>query len=62
MRTKVITLCDETWRMAKQMPNFSRWVRAQLLANDEHQIEERKAAIAFKEEHGRFPKWWGESS
>ena len=48
--------------MAKQMPNFSRWVRAQLLANDEHQIEERKAAIAFKEEHGRFPKWWGESS
>jgi len=60
MRQKVITLCDETWRLAQEKPNFSEWVRAQLLQNDEERIEERKAASAFKVEHGRFPKWWVE--
>lgn len=58
MRTKVITLCDATWHLAKEKPNFSAWVRAMLLQNDEERLEERRAALEFREEHGRFPKWW----
>mgnify|MGYP003641588645 FL=1 len=45
MRTKVITLCDETWKMAQEKPNFSEWVRAQLLASDEKEIEKGKKAF-----------------
>lgn len=60
MRPKVISLCDETWRLAQEMPNFSEWVRSVLLERDEQAIEDKKAAYEFKEKHGRFPKWWKE--
>lgn len=32
MRNKMITLCPTTYEIAKQMPNFSAWVRANLLS------------------------------
>lgn len=37
MRQKMITLCPTTYEIAKKMPNFSSWVRLQLmkLAMDE---------------------------
>ncbi len=59
MRPKVITLCEATWKLAMEKENFSEWVRAQLLATDEVTIQEVKDAHAFKEEHGRFPLWFG---
>ena len=31
MRQKLITLCPNTWELAMKKPNFSRWVREQLL-------------------------------
>ncbi len=31
MRNKMITLCPTTFELAKNMPNFSAWVRHQLL-------------------------------
>lgn len=58
MRQKMVTLCDKTWLMAMEKKNFSEWVRGMLLAIDEDYQEEKKAAIAFKEEHGRWPRWW----
>ncbi len=60
MRPKVVTLCDKTWQLAQEKPNFSEWVRAMLLETDEQMIEDRKAALEFKQQHGRFPKWWSE--
>ena len=56
----MVTLCDKTWAMAMEKKNFSEWVRGMLLAIDEDYQEEKKAAIAFKEEHGRWPRWWNE--
>ena len=60
MRQKAVTLCDITWAMAMKKPNFSEWVRAMLLEQDEEHQEERKAALEFREEHGRWPRWWNE--
>lgn len=34
MKQKLITLCDKSFARAKAMPNFSRWVRRQLLTDD----------------------------
>lgn len=31
MRHKTITLCPTTYEIAKDMPNFSKWVRQELL-------------------------------
>jgi len=31
MRQKLITLCPNTWELAMKKPNFSQWVREQLL-------------------------------
>jgi len=31
MRQKLITLCPNTWELAMKKPNFSEWVREQLL-------------------------------
>jgi len=31
MRNKSISLCDKTFEVAKRMPNFSGWIREQLL-------------------------------
>ena len=60
MRQKMISLCEKTWLMAMEKKNFSEWVRGMLLAIDEDYQEEKKAASAFKEEHGRWPRWWNE--
>lgn len=32
MRNKSISLCDKSFEVAKRMPNFSGWIREQLLA------------------------------
>ena len=32
MRNKSISLCDKSFEVAKRMPNFSGWIRKQLLA------------------------------
>jgi len=58
MRTKVITLCDKTWQMAQEKPNFSEWVRAQLLANDEKRKEMDDVAYAHFKKHGTWPEWY----
>jgi len=58
MRQKVITLCDETWKMAQEKPNFSEWVRAQLLANDERRKEQDRIAQAYWKKHGTWPEWY----
>ena len=58
MRTKVISLCDETWRLAQEKPNFSEWVRYQLLAYDEKRREQDKVAHEYWKEHGVWPEWY----
>jgi hypothetical protein len=42
-------LCEETWALSGEMENFSEWVRARLLANDERTID------AFAEKLARVP-------
>lgn len=58
MRTKVISLCDETWQLACDMENFSMWVRSQLLMLDEGRLKMAKAADAYLKQHGTYPEWW----
>jgi len=58
MRTKVISLCDETWKLAQEIPNFSQWVRARLLENDEARQLEQAEAERFYAENGRWPRWY----
>jgi len=43
MRQKLITLCPNTFEIAQKMPNFSRWVRQQLLESveSERDLEEK---------------------
>jgi len=38
MNHKMITLCDETLKVAQEMPNFSSWVRSKL----REQMQQRK--------------------
>ena len=58
MRTKVITLYDETWQTASDMENFSMWVRARLLELDEGRLKMAKAADAYLKKHGKYPEWY----
>jgi len=58
MRTKVISLCDETWQLAADMENFSMWVRSQLLMLDEGRLKMAKAADAYLKQHGSYPEWY----
>jgi len=37
MRQKLITLCPNSWEIASKKPNFSKWVRRQLLDGDRTQ-------------------------
>ena len=37
MRQKLITLCSNSWEIASKKPNFSKWVRRQLLDGDRTQ-------------------------
>ena len=58
MRTKVITLCEETWIMASNKLNFSEWVRAQLLAEDERRREQDRKADEIFKATGQWPEWY----
>ena len=58
MKTKVITLCDKTWALAKEKKNFSEWVRAQLLASDEVEIDKGNKAFKIFQETGKWPEWY----
>tara|TARA_R110000751_G_scaffold197448_2_gene302557 strand:+ start:63 stop:242 length:180 start_codon:yes stop_codon:yes gene_type:complete len=58
MRQKMVTLCDETWTMAMKKPNFSEWVRAMLLADDERRKEMDDVAFAHWKDHGTWPEWY----
>lgn len=58
MRTKVITLCEETWALAMKKPNFSEWVRSQLLASDEKRIEQDLKATEIWKKTGEWPEWY----
>tara|TARA_R110000737_G_scaffold101530_1_gene135205 strand:+ start:101 stop:280 length:180 start_codon:yes stop_codon:yes gene_type:complete len=58
MRPKVITLCDATWKLAKEKENFSEWVRAQLLATDEDKIEKDRVAFLYWKKNGVWPEWY----
>jgi len=53
MRQKLITLCPNSFELAQKMPNFSRWVRRQLLESIEKSESEQspfedKALLVFK--------------
>ena len=58
MRPKVVSLCDETWKLAMEKDNFSEWVRSQLLATDESRIEQDAKAIAIWKSTGEWPEWY----
>lgn len=58
MRVKNVSLCSVTWELAMAKPNFSEWVRAQLLATDEKEIEMGKKAFAIFQETGKWPEWY----
>lgn len=58
MRQKMITLCDETYALAQAMPNFSEWVRYQLLASDERRKELDGKAFKIWKETGEWPEWY----
>jgi len=44
MRNKSISLCDKSFEVAKRMPNFSGWIREQLLRYQ----PERKVKVEVK--------------
>jgi len=58
MKNKMITLCDETWALAQQIPNFSEWVRARLLERDERRKEMDDVAFKQFKETGTWPEWY----
>lgn len=48
MRNKSISLCDKSFEVAKRMPNFSGWIRKQLLSyqpKDEVKVEVKKKRV-----------------
>ena len=58
MKNKMITLCDETFALAKLIPNFSEWVRARLLETDERRKEQDDKAFKIWKETGNWPEWY----
>ncbi|GAG62968.1 unnamed protein product [marine sediment metagenome] len=56
--TKVISLCEKTYAIAQSMDNFSAWVRGQLLATDEKEIELAKKADEHFKKTGTWPEWY----
>lgn len=60
MGKKLVNLCARTAELASKKKNFSEWVRSKLLEEVEEEEIERKAAVAFRDEHGRWPRWWQE--
>ena len=56
MRQRMITLCDETWKIASDMGNFSSWVRSKLR---EHLQQDRPDKEIMHRKCGNFvtAKW-----
>lgn len=47
MRHKTISLCDKSFKIAGNMPNFSEWVRIQLLRPAPPEEAELKSASSY---------------
>jgi len=47
MKQKSITLCDKSFRIASNMPNFSEWIRIQLLRPAPPEEAELKSASTY---------------
>lgn len=47
MRNKTVSLCDKSYRIACNMPNFSEWLRHQLLKPMPQEEHELKTAAAY---------------
>ena len=60
MGKKLVNLCAQTDELAQKKKNFSEWVRSKLLEEVEEDEIERKAAVEFRDVHGRWPRWWQE--
>jgi hypothetical protein len=55
---KTISLCEETAKIAANMPNFSEWVRSKLLETDERRKEQDDMAFKIWKETGQWPEWY----
>ena len=53
---KTISLCEETAKLAANMPNFSEWVRYQLLQRDEQRRQLDDRAFKIWKETGEWPE------
>ncbi len=58
MRKKLVSLCDETHELAMKLPNFSQWVRSQLLLHDERRKEQDDQAFKIWKATGEWPEWY----
>jgi len=47
MRNKTVSLCDKSYEVACKMPNFSQWLRFQLLKPMKTPEEDRKNAPEY---------------
>ena len=52
MRHKTITLCPTTYELSKKMPNFSQWVRDQVLKHGRTNNMHKESRIMFHRECG----------
>ena len=57
---KTISLCEETAKLAANIPNFSEWVRSKLLETDEKRKEMDDVAFKQWKETGSWPEWYNE--
>jgi len=48
MRNKTISLCPNSFELAQKMPNFSNWVRKQLLAKQKEEEYTIKASKQYR--------------
>lgn len=55
---KTISLCEETAKLAANIPNFSEWVRSKLLELDETRRERDRQADKVFKETGQWPEWY----
>ena len=59
MRHKTITLCPTTYELSKKMPNFSQWVRDQVLKHGRTNNMHKESRIMFHRECGNdVPADW----
>ena len=47
MRNKTVSLCDKSYEVAQKMPNFSEWLRFQLLKPMKTPEEDRRNAPEY---------------